>query len=94
MLVLSPIQQWATFREDADVFSAGCAAKAILRGAVEEFTADQSDVFYFPAFEMTMLQAPAQERPVFAQGRGNFHIRPALCDTIVREFIRWVGPRE
>ncbi len=92
VLVLSPIQQWATFREDADVFSAGCAAKAILRSAVEEFTADNPDVFYFPAFEMAMLQAVTKERPVFTQGRENFHIHPALCDTIVQEFIRWAGP--
>ncbi len=94
VLVLSPIQQWAAFREDADVFSASCSAKAVLRAAVEEFLPGRPDVFYFPAYEMAMLQAPALGRPVFAPGRENFHVRAELCDAILREFLRWASPGE
>ncbi len=94
VLVLSPIQQWATFREDADVFAASCLAKAVLRAAAGEFAAAHPGVFYFPAYEMAMLQAPAQGRPVFALGRECFHVSTEVCDSITREFCRWGGAAE
>jgi hypothetical protein len=91
ILILSPIQQWATFREDADIFSAGFNAKATLKAAADAFTAANPDVSYFPAYEIAMLYRQTQNAPIFAQGRENFHVNAATCDTILAEFIRWYG---
>lgn len=92
ILVLSPVQQWATFREDAEIFSAGFAAKAILKSAADAFTADHPDVAYFPAYEMAMLFRQTQGHSVFAPGREIFHVHAEACDAIMTEFLRWYGP--
>jgi hypothetical protein len=89
ILVLSPIQQWVTFRDDLDILSAGFNAKATLRAAADEFVSRHPDVSYFPAYEMALLHRPIQGLPVFAAGRENFHVDQASCDAIMREFIRW-----
>lgn len=89
VLVLSPIQQWATFREDADVFAASCHAKAVLRVAAEEFAARHAGVLYFPAYELAMLQRPARGLPVFAAGRENFHVCQEALDAVMDTFFAW-----
>jgi len=90
VLALSPIQQWATFREDADIFAASFHAKAVLRTAAEAFVNRHPEaVSYFPAYEIAMLQRPALGLPVFAHGRENFHVAPETLDAIMREFIRF-----
>jgi len=94
VLLLSPIQQWATFRARADVFASTCYAKSVLRVVAETFAATRPGVSYFPAYEIAMLQAPSLGLPVFAPGRENFHIRADLCDNISREFLRWAGLAE
>lgn len=91
VLVLSPIQQWATFREDADVFAASFHAKAVLRVAAAEIVARHAGVFYFPAYELAMLQRPALGLPVFAAGRENFHVCRDTLDTIMDAFFAWCG---
>lgn len=92
VLMLSPIQQWATFRPDADIFSASQSAKAILRVAAEEFTARHPDASYFPAYEMAMLHRQAQGLPVFTRDRECFHVNAATLDFIVDQFIRRHAP--
>lgn len=88
ILALSPIQQWVTFNEQSDVFSASFQAKALLRHAAEVFTALHPEVEYFPAYEIAMLQAPALGLPIFAAGRENFHVCSEILDLIAREFDR------
>ena len=91
ILVLSPIQQWATFREDTDIFSAGQNAKATLKAVADAFTADHPEVSYFPAYEYALLYRQTQGAPVFATGRENFHITAATSDAIMAEYLRWYG---
>ncbi|MEI8354931.1 MAG: GSCFA domain-containing protein [Deltaproteobacteria bacterium] len=89
ILLLSPIQQWVTFRDDMDVLSASFNSKATLRAAADEFVSRHPDVSYFPAYEIAMLHRPIQGLRFFAEGRENYHVDHATCDAIVKEFIRW-----
>jgi hypothetical protein len=94
VLVLSPIQQWATFREETDIFAASCYAKAVLRVAAEEFVARHAGVSYFPAYEMAMLARPALGLPIFAEGRENFHVGQDALDALMAAFFRWYGGQD
>jgi len=94
ILVLSPIQQWATFREDVDIFAASFHAKALLRTAAEIFVTRRPDVSYFPAYEMALLHRPALGLPVFAPGRENFHVGQDALDALMQEFFRWCAGEE
>lgn len=94
ILVLSPIQQWVTFRDDVEVFAASFNSKATLRAAVDEFVSCHPEVSYFPAYEVAMLHRLALGRSVFAPGRENFHVDQSTLNSIVAEFIRWYGTEE
>ena len=92
VIMLSPIQLWATFRTDLEIFSASQCAKAILRVAADEFTCRHPEVSYFPAYEMAMLHRPLLGQNPFAEGREAFHMSPDTLDHLATQFIRWYGP--
>lgn len=91
LLMLSPVQQWATFRPDTDIFSASLHAKAVLRVAAEDFVAHHPETSYFPAYEMAMLHRQALGLSVFATGRECFHVDRATLDHIAEQFLRRHG---
>jgi len=88
MVTVSPVQLWATFRRDADVISATCNSKSTLRAVADEFTARHDNVFYFPAFEMATLYRPMVGKPVFDDGRENFHPAKSTVKFIMRQFFK------
>ncbi len=89
VLTVSPVHLWATFRQDADVFSAGCNSKATLRAAADELAARHENVFYFPAFEMATIYRPILGRTYFAPGRENFHVDRETVAFIMDQFVRF-----
>lgn len=89
VLTVSPIHQWATFRQDTDVISASCNSKATLRAAADELAARHENVFYFPAFEMATIYRPILGRTYFASGRENFHVNRETICFIMDQFVRF-----
>jgi len=89
LLTVSPVHLWATFRNDADVISASCNAKATLRAAADEFAARHDNVFYFPAFEMATVYRPIMGKTYFADGYENFHVNRETIDFIMDHFVRF-----
>lgn len=94
LVTISPVHLWATFRRDADIFSASCNSKSTLRAAADEFAAAHDNVFYFPAFEMATIYQPLVGRTWFAAGRENFHVNKATVKFIMNHFFRWYAPSE
>lgn len=94
LVTVSPVHLWATFRRDADIFSASCNSKSTLRAAADEFVAAHDNVFYFPAFEMATIYQPLVGRSCFAEGRENFHVNKATVKFIMNHFFRWYAPSE
>lgn len=90
VVTVSPVHLWATFRPDLDVVSASCSSKSTLRAAADEFAARHANVHYFPAYEMATIHLPALlGRPIFAQGRENFHVSRATVEYIMDQFMRY-----
>jgi hypothetical protein len=94
LITLSPVNLWATFRQDMDVISASCNSKATLRAAADEFTERHENVFYFPAFEMATIYQPLNGQTYFSDGRDNFHINKATVKFIMRHFFKFFSSQE
>ncbi|MGD9175356.1 MAG: GSCFA domain-containing protein, partial [Desulfobacterales bacterium] len=89
IITVSPVNLWATFRQDADVISASCNSKATLRAAADEFTVRHDNVYYFPAFEMATIYQPLSGQTYFSDGRENFHINRPTVKFIMQHFFRF-----
>ena len=89
IVTVSPVNLWATFRQDADVISASCNSKAILRAVADEFTVRHENVYYFPAFEMATIYQPLSGQTYFSDGRENFHINKRTVKFIMEHFFRF-----
>jgi hypothetical protein len=89
LVTVSPVHLWATFRTDADVITASCNSKSTLRAAADEFAASHDDVTYFPAYEMATIFQPHLGRPIFAEGRENYHVNKATVKSIMNAFFRF-----
>lgn len=89
VITVSPVQLWATFRDDTDVISASCNSKATLRAVVDEFAARHDNVVYFPAFEMATLYRPILGESFFASGRECFHVNQETVDFIMEQFVHF-----
>jgi hypothetical protein len=89
VVTVSPVNLWATFRNDCDVLTASCNSKATLRAAADEFASIYDNVSYFPAFEVANLYRPMMGLPVFTEGRENFHVNQETIDLIMDTFFRY-----
>ena len=94
LITLSPVNLWATFRQDIDVISASCNSKATLRAAADEFTVHHENVFYFPAFEMATLYQPLSGQTYFCEGRQNFHVNKPTVKFIMQHFFEFFSAQE
>jgi len=94
LITLSPVNLWATFRQDMDVISASCNSKATLRAAADEFTERHENVFYFPAFEMATIYQPLNGQTYFSDGRDNFHVNKATVKFIMQHFFKFFSSQE
>ena len=92
LITVSPVNLWATFRQDIDVISASCNSKATLRAAADEFTARHENVFYFPAFEMATIYQPLSGLTYFSEGRHNFHVNKQTVKFIMQHFFKFFSP--
>ena len=91
LITVSPVNLWATFRQDIDVISASCNSKATLRAAADEFTVRHENVYYFPAFEMATIYQPLSGLTYFSEGRENFHVNKPTVKFIMRHFFKHYG---
>ena len=89
IVTVSPVNLWATFREDADVISASCNSKATLRSVADEFAEHRDNVYYFPAFEMATIYQPLSGMTYFSEGRENFHVNKATVKFIMQHFFKF-----
>jgi hypothetical protein len=89
LITVSPVNLWATFRQDIDVISASCNSKATLRAVADEFTVQHENVFYFPAFEMATIYQPLSGLTYFSEGRQNFHVNKQTVKFIMRHFFKF-----
>jgi hypothetical protein len=89
LITVSPVNLWATFRQDIDVISASCNSKATLRAVADEFTVRHENVFYFPAFEMATIYQPLSGLTYFSEGRQNFHVNKQTVKFIMRHFFKF-----
>ncbi len=89
LVTISPVNLWATFRQDLDVISASCNSKSTLRAAADEFTARHENVYYFPAFEMATIYQPLSGLTHFADGRENYHVNKPTVKFIMRHFFKF-----
>ncbi|MDD5168893.1 MAG: GSCFA domain-containing protein [Syntrophales bacterium] len=94
ILMVSPVHLWATFREDADVISAGANAKATLRAVADECAARHEKVFYFPALEIATTYRMIYGEPVFAPGRENFHPGMENVRNIMKQFYHFYDAKK
>jgi hypothetical protein len=94
LITVSPVNLWATFRNDIDVVSASCNSKSTLRAAADEFAARHDNVTYFPAYEMATVYQPLLGRSYFAEGRENFHVDRSTVKFIMNHFFNWYAPSE
>lgn len=94
LMTVSPVNLWATFRQDMDVISASCNSKATLRAVADEFTTRHENVFYFPAFEMATIYQPLTGRTYFSEGRDNFHVNKATVRFIMQHFFKFFTSQE
>ena len=86
IITVSPVPFNLSYRKDVDVISANMVSKSVLRVAVDEFT-ELKDVYYFPAYEMTMFNESDQD-PFVDDGR---HIKPSVVQNIMEMFERRFG---
>jgi hypothetical protein len=91
LVTVSPVNLWATFRQDMDVISASCNSKATLRAVADEFTVRHENVYYFPAFEMATIYQPLSGLTYFSEGRENFHVNKPTVKFIMRHFFKHYG---
>ena len=94
LITVSPVNLWATFRQDIDVISASCNSKATLRAVADEFTVRHENVFYFPAFEMATIYQPLSGLTYFSEGRENFHVNKPTVKFIMQHFFKHYGSPE
>jgi len=94
LITVSPVNLWATFRQDIDVISASCNSKATLRAVADEFTVRHENVFYFPAFEMATIYQPLSGLTYFSDGRQNYHINKPTVKFIMQHFFKFFSPQE
>ena len=89
LVTISPVNLWATFRQDLDVISASCNSKSTLRAAADEFVARHDNVFYFPAYEMATIYQPLSGLTHFTDGRENYHVNKPTVKFIMRHFFKF-----
>jgi hypothetical protein len=89
LVTVSPVNLWATFRQDIDVISASCNSKATLRAVADEFAVRHENVFYFPAFEMATIYQPLSGLTYFSEGRQNFHVNKPTVKFIMQHFFKF-----
>jgi hypothetical protein len=94
IVTVSPVHLWATFRSDSDVISASCNSKSTLRAVADEFASAHDNVYYFPAYEMAAIYRPMMGRPIYAEGRENFHVNQETVDFIMEQFFRYCSLQE
>jgi hypothetical protein len=94
LMTVSPVNLWATFRQDLDVISASCNSKSTLRAVADEFTSRHENVFYFPAFEMATIYQPLSGQTHFAEGRENYHVNKPTVKFIMRHFFEYYASGE
>jgi len=89
LVTVSPVNLWATFRQDRDVISASCNSKSTLRAAADEFAACHENVYYFPAFEMATIYQPLVGQTYFCDGRENYHVNKPTVKFIMQHFFKY-----
>ncbi len=89
LITVSPVNLWATFRNDLDVISASCNSKSTLRAAADELCTHHDNVFYFPAYEMATIYQPLSGRTHFSDGRENYHVNKPTVKFIMRHFFEY-----
>jgi hypothetical protein len=89
LMTVSPVNLWATFRDDLDVISASCNSKSTLRAVADEFCARHENVFYFPAYEMATIYQPLNGQSHFSDGRENYHVNKPTVKFIMRHFFEY-----
>lgn len=89
VVTVSPVHLWATFREDLDVISASCNSKSTLRAVADEFASAHENVYYFPAYEMATIYRPIIDKPIFTEGRENFHVNQETVEFIMQQFFEF-----
>lgn len=89
LVTISPVNLWATFRQDLDVVSASCNSKSTLRAAADEFVGRYENVFYFPAYEMATIYQPLSGLTHFTDGRENYHVNKPTVKFIMRHFFKF-----
>ena len=94
LVTVSPVNLWATFRQDSDVISASCNSKATLRAVADEFTVRHENIYYFPAFEMATIYQPLSGLTYFSESRENFHVNKPTVKFIMRHFFKFFSSQE
>ena len=94
IITVSPVNLWATFRQDLDVISASCNSKATLRAVADEFTVRHENVYYFPAFEMATIYTPLSGQTYFSEGPQNYHVNKPTVKFIMQHFFKFFSPPE
>jgi hypothetical protein len=89
VITISPVQLWATFRQDMDVISANCNSKSTLRAAADEFVCRHDDTFYFPSYEIATSLTMMMNQSCFEKGKENFHINRETVELIMKHFFEF-----
>ncbi len=93
LMTVSPVNLWATFRQDLDVISASCNSKSTLRAAADEFSVRHDNVFYYPAYEMATIYQPLNGTSYFSDGRENYHVNKPTVKFIMRHFFEYYSSK-
>lgn len=91
VLTVSPVHLCATHREDADVLSASCYSKSVLRAVAGEMVGALKNVFYFPSYEIATMASAMLQRDIWPDSH---HVGGEIVDAIMDIFMRKTGANE
>ncbi len=84
LLTVSPVHLNLTYRADADVVSASCASKSILRAVADQIYKEEEQVYYFPSYEVVNMLCSLENTPAY-QNDGH-HVQRNIVDIIMNMF--------
>jgi len=84
IITVSPVHLLSTFRDDADVISASCYSKSLLRVVADEIT-KLENVYYFPSYEIATICSNIDEIPLYPD---NHHVSREVVDNIMNVFMQ------
>jgi len=84
LLTVSPVHLNLTYRADADVVSASCASKSILRAVADQIYKEEEQVYYFPSYEVVNMLCSLENTPAY-QSDGH-HVQRNIVDIIMNMF--------